>query len=279
MDSTVDPELLVNAAKRKVQKTPWYSSFFGPSQEERLVQASDLYAQAAHRYKYAQEWDKAGQCYLDAYRYSVNSISLLVDAVKCLRKINTTAVLPMLEEIVLNYRNQGNFSQAAKYQKQIAEIKYSQHMYKEALQDYKLARDIYLGEDSFIQAKACLIQMADMSARDTHEYEKAAKYYEQVVQLCVQRNMFLFTQDYLLKAGICRLQCMKNDLVGLRKKLEEYAAVDNFGTKPEGKFLGKLLWAMESGDTFTMISSDYKRLDAWVVDLLERLQQEELDFT
>lgn len=268
-----NPELLVAAAKRKEAAKPWYNIF--SNHKEEMDKAAELYMKAANLYKYEQKWESARQCYLSSYECDPSSITALTNAARCAQRVDAASSIPILAEVINYYRSKGSFYQTAKFQQEMAYILNSLGKHDESLINYGIAKDLYLGEDQYVQARHCLTQMAEI-ALHLEDYKLAGDYYEEIAKICHQRNSHLFTYTYLLYAGICQLYCMRDDLVSLEKKLDKYYEIDEFRTKLEGQILDELFYRLKNGES--LLSIDNKRLTHWQIELLRKLETE-IDFT
>lgn len=269
-----EADALLAAAKRKEAPKPWYNFF--TNEKEEPEKASDLYTKAGNAYKYDQKWETARQCYLSAYQCDPTSISALISAARCAQRVDLASSIPILTEVINQYRGKGSFYQSAKFQQELAHILNSLGRYTEALTNYEIAKELYLGEDQFVQARYCLTQMGEIAIH-IEDYRRAAIYYEEIAKICHERHSHMFTYTYLFNAGICQLYYLRDDPVALQRKLDEYYIIDEFRTKLEGQLLDGLFYCFKTGSSFFPMANS-KQLSNWQLNLLRKLESE-IDFT
>ena len=107
------------------------------------INAADTYIKAANLYKASEDWDKAAEAFKNAHRlYSKNDERSEANKAKtnmalCLTKgSNPESGIEEYLAVVEKYIENGQFSQAAKTQAEIAKI-------YESMKDYKKASDAY----------------------------------------------------------------------------------------------------------------------------------------
>jgi hypothetical protein len=130
----------------------------------------------------------------------------------------------------------GRFSNAAKLQKQIAEVYEGQDNKEDALEAYRQAADYFSGENQQSSANNMLLKVAQLSAQ-LGRYDSAMEIYESIAKASMDSNLLKFNaKNHLLNAGICALAT--SDLVLVQMKAQEYQEIDyTFGDSREGKFL------------------------------------------
>jgi alpha-soluble NSF attachment protein len=139
----------------------------------------------------------------------------------------------------------GRFSNAAKLQKQIAEIYEGQDDKEEALDSFQKAADYFSGENQTSSANQMLLKVAQLSAQ-IEKYDSAMEIYENVAKASMDSNLLKFNaKNHLLNAGICALAT--KDLVLVQMKWGEYQDIDyTFADSREGKFLQAMIQAFET---------------------------------
>jgi len=218
----------------------------------------------------------AAQCYLQiGAKY--DAASVYVKAAHCCKKMNAPEeCIKYLAFAVDLYGDEGKFSMAAKYQKEIAELYESLGDLDKAIVAYEAAADFFEGEGSSGSAQTCLLKVAHTCAM-LGNYDKAAELFERVAGESVDNDLLKWSvKDYLLKAGICKL--CTGDIVAMKKALENYCNLSaEFNTTHEYTLLIKLVEALENHDSsaFATASEEYNdisKLDKWKTDLLLKVK-------
>jgi alpha-soluble NSF attachment protein len=175
------------------------------------------------------------------------------------------------------YCDEGKFSMAAKYQKEVAELYESLGDLDKAISAYELAAEYFESEGSNGSAHACLLKVAHASAL-LGNYTKAADIFEKIAQESIDNDLLKWSvKDYLFKAGICKL--CTGDLVAVKKALEGYVVLSaEFGTTREFDLLQKLVQAVEDQDqsAFATASQEFNeisKLDQWKTGLLLKVKE------
>ena len=99
----------------------------------------------------------------------------------------------------------GRFANAAKLEKEIAEMYEANNESEKCVKHYQKAADYFLGEDSTAAANQCLLKVAHFNAL-LEKYDDAVKIYEDVAQACLEKNVLKFNaKGHLFCAGILHL--------------------------------------------------------------------------
>jgi len=170
----------------------------------------------------------------------------------------------------------GRFSMAAKYHKEIAELYEADGTFQEAIKHYQTSGDMYETENSVSHANGCFLKVAHIAA-NLEDYETAIKVFEETATKSLNNNLLKWSaKEYLYKAGLCRL-CV-GDLVSIRKGLDNYRDTDpNFGSQRECKFLENLYNDLSEND-LTKFESDVddfesiSKSDSWKSTLIGRIK-------
>ncbi|RHY09252.1 hypothetical protein DYB28_000193 [Aphanomyces astaci] len=171
----------------------------------------------------------------------------------------------------------GRFSNAAKLQKQIAEIYEQAGQMQEALENYSQAADYFIGENQPSSAQPMLLKVAQFSA-ELERYPAAIEIYEKVAKTSMESNLLKYNaKSHLLNAGICAMS--SKDIVLVKQKIDEFNDIDyTFPDSREGKFLTAMANAYESFDPDGFADAVYEfdtitKLDPWKVSLLLKVKQ------
>lgn len=272
---------LYSAAEKKLNSSGFFELFTGRS--GRYQSAAEMFEKAGHLFKMEENLVQAGRAYQRAAecheklgsRYE--QASFLIKAAKLHQGKET---VPLLEQALGIYLEEGHFAQAAKCQKAIAVIWEEQQEFELAREAYRKAEALYRGEDSPNSANACRIKMAELSAR-LKDYADAAELFEKL------DSHRWHLKEHLFSAALCRLAQL--DSVATKRALLRYIDLSSeFATSREHELVDTLRQAMEESDLdgFTKAVGWYLQghtIDQWRTDLLaelkdELVRSEEMDF-
>lgn len=194
-----------------------------------------------------------------------------------LKKTNITKARECLLKGIDFYTEEGRFSMAAKYQKEIAEMCESDEDIASAMEAYETAAEYYEGEGAVSSANQCLLKVAHHAAIQ-EDYEKAIEIFDKVAAASLENKLLKYgVKEYFLKATICHLAT--GDAVVARRALEKYQDMDfSFGSTRECTFLTALIEAFENFDiegfTNAIVEFDsIQPLDNWKTTLLLRVKK------
>jgi len=259
------------------------NSWFGSNKYE---EAAEIYTKAANLFKIdkkleeaADAFNKAADCYIksDSGFYAASSY---VNAANCLKKINLNEAVRNMSAAVNIYKEDGKFSMAAKYEKEIAELCEPEDVEK-AIVHYQLAADYYEGENASTSANSCLLKVAQYSAQ-LEKYDKAIEIFEQVAKNSLDSAALKWNvREYYFKAGLCHLcyGLIHGDAESAKMALEKYQELDpSFSIQRECKLLKELLEAVSNRDpdAFTNAVAEFdsiSKLDAWKTTILLRIKE------
>jgi len=252
-----------------------------------LEESADDFSKAANLLKMAKEWKQAGATYLrsaDLHKQAGaphEAASCYVNAAGCFRKCTADPdqeAIKCLRLAIEYYTDEGRFSMAAKYEKEIAEIYEAESNFEESMKAYQQSAELYEGENAQSSADQCILKVAQFAAQ-LERYDQAIEIYEKVASNCLDNNLRKYqAKDFFLRAGICRL--CSGDSVGARRALERYQGMDyGFVQEREAKLLDALITAFEELDVeaFTSAIVDYdsiSKLDSWKTTMLLRIKKQ-----
>jgi alpha-soluble NSF attachment protein len=121
------------------------------------------------------------------------------------RKCNMKKARECIAQGIAFYAEEGRFSMAAKYQKELAEMLEEEEDIGGTMEAYQSAADFYEGEGSVSSANQCLLKVAHYAA--LHEdYVKSIDIYDQVAASSLDNKLLKYgVKEYFLKATICHL--------------------------------------------------------------------------
>ena len=118
----------------------------------------------------------------------------------------------LYEEAISIFCDMGRFPNAAKLEKEIAEMYESDNQADKAVQHYRQAANYYQSEDSVNMVNQCLLKVAHFEALN-EKYDEAISIFEKVAQACLEKNILKFNaKGHLFCAGILHL-CQNVDLI------------------------------------------------------------------
>jgi len=266
---------LMVQAERKKTSFGWFSN-------TKYDDAAELYKRAANSYKMSKLWDQAANAYnqaADCYlqiQASHEIYNCYTEAASCYKKTNPEAAIKCLLKAIDYLTDDGRFSMAAKYHKEIAELYEADGSFPQASQHYQTSGELYETENSVSHANACFLKVAHIAAT-LEDYQTAIKFFEETAAKSLNSNLLKWSaKEYLFKAGLCRL-CI-GDHVSIRKGLDNYRDMDpNFVTQRECKFLENLYNDLVEND-LTKFDNDVaefesiSKSDAWKTTLLGRIK-------
>jgi len=278
-DQEARAKAMMDAAEKK-QNSFSFLEYFGTN-NSKFEEAAEMYTKAANLFKIAKKWDAAadafGRC--AAVNVKLNNryeaATNFINAGTCLKKENINESVRYFNRGIELFTEEGKFTMAAKYQKEIAETLEAEMDLQGAMDAYQIAADYYEGEGSQSTANTCLLKVSLFSAQ-LEKYEKAIEIYEKVAHASIDNNLLKWSvKDYLFRAGLCHLAL---DVEGARRALERYKDLDiTFATSREGGLLGELLEAIDGQDVekFTSAVVEFdsiSKLDPWKTTMLLRIK-------
>mmetsp|Transcript_4081 Transcript_4081/g.7156 ORF Transcript_4081/g.7156 Transcript_4081/m.7156 type:complete len:289 (+) Transcript_4081:79-945(+) len=253
--------------------------FFGNSKYE---DAADLYAKGANLFKVAKNWQQAGnafvhqaECFLKL-KNQHEAATAYADAALCFKKCSVPDAVNCYRQAIEIFVDMGRFPQAAKFEKEIAQLYEEENNVEDAIGAYQQAADYYQGEDSTSAANQCLLQVAQLSAQ-VNKFKEAIKIFEQCAETALNNNLLKWSaKEYLLKAGLCVLAL--NDMDAAKRAVQRYKTMDmSFDGSRECKLLEDIIGSFDEVDEqqFTDVVYEFDqitKLDAWKTSLLLKIK-------
>lgn len=267
-------------AQNTLTKSSW---FFGPSKQEKITLAIDLYIKAANQYKIVKSWDKAGFCYNEAAKLylelsnnTYHAASNYSNAADAFENCNKFSAIVALENATKIFVDDGKLRAAATNKQRVAEILENDGKITDAINAYEMAYDYYEADHYEVHSIKMLLKIANLSA-ELCEYEKAINNFEKIANYYVKSTTLCLASTYklyLLKAGLCKL--FFGDIIDMKKTLDKYCSMkDDFVNSNEYILLYGLIFAygnMDS-DEFTEIISDSKyKFQKWELTILKSIK-------
>jgi alpha-soluble NSF attachment protein len=265
------------------QKALKKTSFFSFGGSQKFEDASDLFEKAGNQYKIAKKWQEAADAYVKCadcqmkLKESSRAAQFYQQAADALQKVNPTDAIEYFRTAISMLCDAGRFSNAAKLQKQIAEIYESQDNKEDALESYRQASDYFSGENQSSSANNMLLKVAQFSAQ-LERYDAALEIYENIAKASMESNLLKFNaKNHLLNAGICALAT--KDLVLVQMKLSEFQEIDyTFGDSREGKFLQAMVQSFENFSSDGFADAVYQfdtisKIEPWKISILLKVKE------
>lgn len=288
-----EADAMMAKADKKATSSGGMSSWFSGGMTSRYEEASELYTTAANQYRLAKRNREAGAAFEKAAAMQLkteeadDAANTFVEASKCYKKEDPAKCIQMLENAINRFTAKGNFRRGATYRQQVAEI-YEQELMDapRAMEAYESAADWLASDNAESQSNKLLLKVAEIAGLEG-DYQRACQKFEQVASSSVSNGLTKWSvKEYYLKAGICHL--CKNDLVAVKRAIENYAAEDmTFTSTKEYQLLNELASACENGDPEELTNHIYlydqvMKLDKWKTTMLLRVKNqmsEEPDLT
>ncbi|KAI8647788.1 soluble NSF attachment protein [Parasitella parasitica] len=279
MSSEKQARDLIDQAQKKLNS--W--SFFGPS--NKYEDAAELYEKAGNMFKLAQQWENAGEAFIEAAKLfqrgncaKFEGSRAYDNAAKSYKKSDPAAAVNALREAIVLDQEGGNFRAAARHNQDIAELCETKlERPKEAYEAYAKAAELYNADDSPALSNKCLLKVAEIAA-NLEMYDVALEKYEQVATASIDDPLLKWSlKEYWFRAGLCHL--CTNDVVKTEKALANYCNMDmSFESSRECALLKDIVECINQGDVdvFTQRVADYDkltRLDPWKTAMLLKIKK------
>jgi alpha-soluble NSF attachment protein len=245
---------LIAEAEKKIDSIEKSFFSFG-SKSHKYEDAAELFTKAAKQYQLAKAFIDAGNAYMRAcecYGHSnygtYNIANCYIQAAHNFAKQDTTAgIAAMLKGIGL-LSEDGKFSQAAKYEKELAEMFETIGDLDNAIKHYEIAAEYYDMEGSKTTGAGCLEKIIPIIC-EKGDFHKAIELIEKICESFSSSLAKHSIKEFLLKAGILYL-CIP-DKIAANKSLEKWTAKysSEFKGTREFHFLSNLISSFMKEDT------------------------------
>jgi len=262
-----------------------FGGLFGST--EKYENAIELYERAGAQFKIAQDWDAAGDAYIQAAGNAEKAgeghtaVAKYVDAAKAYKQGNKTEAIKSYDIAVQMHMDNNKFNQAAKLYKEMGILHVQTMDNQKAIKAYKSAADCWKGEDSMAHCNQMLLKVAELSAADM-DYKQAINLWEEVAKTSVESALMRHSvKDYLMHAGLCHmaLGSKKDDMSVAMDTLEKYKDLHPaFEGSRECKLLEACCQAFEDNNVDQFTETVYKydqiyKLSNLQADLLLMVKQ------
>jgi len=216
--------------------------------------AAELYTKAAQQYQLAKAFQdagtahvKAGECY-GFSKFSQNRVPMCcIHAGQNFAKQDVNLAFEPMKKGIQLLAEDGKFGQAAKYEKEVAEMYKSIEDIENAIKHYETAGDYFEAEGSKATGADCWLQVVPLYA-EYEKYDKAIEYLEKVCEAIAPTLARYSIKDHCVKAGILCL-CIP-DCVAAKKNVEKWANKygENFRGTKEHSFLESIISCAANSD-------------------------------
>lgn len=272
------------AQANKLLKGGFLSKLTGGPSERKLEEAAELYQKAGNAYKTMKRWDDAGEAYRlcaschEKLRSVHERCTALTDAAHAFKHAaaGSARAVGLLNEAVACYCGNGKFSQAAKLQKEIAEIYEADGDGELAIESFQKAADFFTGEDNASAANQCLLKVAFFSATK-EKYAEAVSIFDQIGRACLENNLLKFGAKGHFLCSIITILA-SGDVVDAVNHIEQYKGLDyTFGDSRECQFMEAVAKAVQESNVESFTDEVYKfdsisKLDPWKTQMLLRVK-------
>eukprot|EP01006_Ploeotia_vitrea_P009390 TRINITY_DN22014_c0_g1_i1.p1 TRINITY_DN22014_c0_g1~~TRINITY_DN22014_c0_g1_i1.p1 ORF type:complete len:315 (-),score=-0.15 TRINITY_DN22014_c0_g1_i1:31-975(-) len=280
-------------------------SFFGFGKQAKFEEAFNYFKVAANAYKLNDQFQESGDCYMkanecaavvDGSSTSTDCINMLIEAANVYKRVDLVKAIETFNKAVQIYCDSQRIGQAARYQKEIAEMLENDNNLDMALIAYEKAADLYSKDNKASAAKDCNLKVAfiyssnacglaaDTSSEDPNKnntiiqyFQKASNIYATIGEEALKSKLGSFSaKGHFFNSLLCTLAL--GDEVELDQKLNQYKNLDHtFGSSRECTFIEKLKESISncSIEDFSNACSDFDRitpLDPWKTSMLLRIK-------
>jgi len=216
--------------------------------------AAELFNKAGKQYQLAKAYIDAGNAYMracDCYsRTSFGQHNIATNYINAAHNFSkqdqTAGIAAMLKGIGI-LAEDGKFSQAAKYEKELAEMFENIGDLDNAIKHYEVAGEYFDMEGSKTTGAGCLEKIVPIVAEKA-DYHKAIDLIEKICDSYSSTLAKHSIKDLCLKAGILYL-CIP-DTVAANKSMDKWLGkYSEFRGTREHHFLGQLIASASSGDS------------------------------
>jgi alpha-soluble NSF attachment protein len=226
------------------------------SKDQKASDAADLLEEAANIYKSQNMHEEAADCFVRSSTL-MQSAGKAYEAAGLLKMAGIQLKLAgddltsksMLGRAVDVYSQLGKGHIAAKLSQELGTNSEQANEYDDALVYYLRAADLYKGEGQDTQAQQCMEKVAHAYAATVPpDYFKAAAIFEELGINALNSRLGRYNaRKFFFRAVLCTMAT--SDTIGARAKHTHFQEIDcQFSPSQEGKFLSKLIIALEAFD-------------------------------
>jgi alpha-soluble NSF attachment protein len=283
----------------KALETKSFGSIFGFGKQGRYEEAFNYYKAAANAYKLSDDYSDSGDCYLKASECagvmdenvaSVDAVNMIIEAANVYRRVDITKAIDSFGKAIQIYLDTARIGQAARYQKEVAEIFEQDGNMEAALESYETAANLYSKDNKKSNAKDCNLKVATMcstaacalandksdptnATKAVEQFQRAAQIFESIGKESLESKLGAFSaKGYFFQALLCTMAL--GDEVAIEQKLTNFKNSDHtFPNSRECQFVEKLVSCFQSMsvEDFATAAAEFDRitpLDPWKTSVL-----------
>lgn len=280
---------MVREADGKLKSAGGLFSSLTGSSSQKYEEAIELLNRAAAMFKINKNWKEAGdtykkmaEIYQKNFKDEQHEVSThLSNAAKAYKNCNTSEATRCLEAAVNIHMLANRFGTAAKLWKEMGELFEKDLQTMDALHAYNKAADCFDAEDSVMNASACRLKVAQLSA-EHKDYQPAIDIFERVARESLQAEKGIWSvTGYLFKALLCQfaLSAASGDVSTVESTLERYKEMHpQLDNSRECKLIENLLASFTDADVDAFTDAiaqhdEIMKLDNWTAKLLLEIKQ------
>ena len=258
------------------------------SSSQKYEDAAECFTKAGNMFKVGNMFMEAGDAYKkaadilggDKVKSMHEASSALLDAGNCYKKVSPPDAINCYRQCITNWCEAGRFSQAAKIQKDIADMYEKDGNAAEAIENYNQAAIFFDTENSKSQGNQCQLKVAELCSAmlDPPDLARASEIYENQGRNSLDSPLVKYNaKNYFLACVFCHLAM--GDTVAANIKLELFGGYDfTFRDSREGKLCESLITNCEAYDSdgFANSCMEFDRvnkLDGWRTEMLVRIKR------
>jgi hypothetical protein len=300
------------------KKSSIFSSIgFGPNKSDIAEDSAKYFLRAASLYKLENNWEKAGlalvnyaeqckiinECNPMPTMASIDEINAYIEAANCFAKIDEYTVvckaIELFSKAINIYTENGNFDNAGKLHKRIANLYTKQNMCLEALSALENAIKLFeINSKYMAELRESQIQYATMLSKTNvdmycnhritnNEFisnlQKSAEIFEKIARnMCENKLGYYNAKTYFCNSLICLLAVdlsATDDLIKTKIKLDEFNKFDyTFSNSKEYEFIDGLIKSLENQDIMTFSNVCYlydqiNNFNSWHLTMLSHIKK------
>jgi len=276
-----------------------FGSIFGFGKQGQHEEAFNFYKAAANAYKLADQFSESAECYLKASECaavvdenvaSVDAVNMVIEAANMYKRSDITKAIETYGKAIQIYCDTSRLGQAARYQKEVADMFEADGNMEMAQKMFETAADLYSKDNKKSNAKDCNVKVATICStsacslasdkenpaskqKSIEEFQHAASIFEQIGKESLESKLGSFSaKGYFFQCLLCTMAL--GDEVAIEQKLAHFKNADyTFPNSRECQFVEKLVQCFQSlsVEDFATACTEFDRitpLDPWKTSVL-----------
>jgi alpha-soluble NSF attachment protein len=257
-------EYRILAHQKKTQRPSLFMSFIdNRCQNDINEEARDLYLKAGNTFMMENDFENAGECFIQAYDLSkilnhiYSQINALKSAALAYKTINYNKSIQCYFECINFYTQDGKFSDIIKCYQLIGEIYEENDCAEQALNTYQKCLNVSIISDFALCS--ILDKIANIYVL-TNKYLQAIETFQQLVKSELKKHI---SKKYIIKILLCSCAIDHTDA---QIRLSEFT---NFNTCYERTFIDEIFVAIETQNVSQYENACFKYNNMWQMDKLD----------